>query len=662
MYVSNNADGTFNLQARKNGANVKQVFSVNQSTGIINFSQSSATIASNTIWHAGNDGAGSGLDADTVDGIEADRIPYGSNTFGTTGATNPGQNLRSGFFDVLGTANGAPTNTWYSYINIRHTNTSNGWGHQIAGSFYDNGDLYNRHYDSGNYAGWTKIWNAANDGAGSGLDADLLDGQQGSYYLNYNNFTNTPTIPTNNNQLTNGAGYITSFDITTQTDPKYLRSNAGDQYDGQTSGRVLRFRCVDNRNAATTSGSQFPLEIYQNVNGTNSDAAMAFHISGRYATYFGLDRETNDLFVGGWSKGAAKYKIWHAGNDGSGSGLDADLLDGENLVDNAATANTVAGRNGSGDMYARLFRSTYGNQSTISGGMVFRVNNSTDNYLRVCNDTSAIRTFLNVPTRTGGDASGTWGINITGSAASATTATTATNCSRSVIAGNGLTGGGQLNANRTLNVGAGSGISVAADTVAVDSTVVRTTGNQSISGEKTFNNDVETNKLLVGTSVAPTGAAAGTLVVEDSIQMFNSGATDNNGRFQIYVGEQENITATTGTIRFTFSTNPTTDRTSALLKITVSWQLNNNNILNQAAIEFMAQINNNTSGVVAVSDIQPIFEWRTTVASDVTFTNLGGGQCRFDVQTVVNSSPNATYKVEVLARDGKMDLSAVSKT
>ena len=44
----------------------------------------------------------------------------------------------------------------------------------------------------------------------------------------YSSLTNTPTIPTNNNQLTNGAGYITSFDITTQTDPKYLRSNAAD--------------------------------------------------------------------------------------------------------------------------------------------------------------------------------------------------------------------------------------------------------------------------------------------------------------------------------------------------------------------------------------------------------------------------------------------------
>jgi len=43
-----------------------------------------------------------------------------------------------------------------------------------------------------------------------GIDADQLDSQEGSYYLNYNNFTNTPTIPTNNNQLTNGAGYVTA--------------------------------------------------------------------------------------------------------------------------------------------------------------------------------------------------------------------------------------------------------------------------------------------------------------------------------------------------------------------------------------------------------------------------------------------------------------------
>ena len=42
----------------------------------------------------------------------------------------------------------------------------------------------------------------------------------------------TSDIPTNNNELTNGAGYISSFDITTQTDSKYLRSNANDTASG----------------------------------------------------------------------------------------------------------------------------------------------------------------------------------------------------------------------------------------------------------------------------------------------------------------------------------------------------------------------------------------------------------------------------------------------
>ncbi len=62
--------------------------------------------------------------------------------------------------------------------------------------------------------------------------------------------------------------------------------------------------------------------------GAGNDAFMEFHVGGDYATYFGLDGDTNDLFVGGWSKGAQRYKMWHAGNDGSGSGLDADTVDG----------------------------------------------------------------------------------------------------------------------------------------------------------------------------------------------------------------------------------------------------------------------------------------------------------------------------------------------
>jgi hypothetical protein len=134
---------------------------------------------------------------------------------------------------------------------------------------------------------YNTIWHAGNDGSGSGLDADLLDG------------------------VSSGS---------------FLRSDAWDQYHGEVSGRYLRFSCFAGRTANSSSANLFPLEVFQNT--TNADAAITFHVSGDYAAYFGLDGTTNDLFWGGWSAGAAKYKIWHAANDGSGSGLDADTLDG----------------------------------------------------------------------------------------------------------------------------------------------------------------------------------------------------------------------------------------------------------------------------------------------------------------------------------------------
>jgi len=59
--------------------------------------------------------------------------------------------------------------------------------------------------------------------AGVSTNSTKLNDQVASYYLDYNNFTNTPIIPTNNNQLTNGAGYIT----TSFTDTNQLTNGAG---------------------------------------------------------------------------------------------------------------------------------------------------------------------------------------------------------------------------------------------------------------------------------------------------------------------------------------------------------------------------------------------------------------------------------------------------
>ena len=106
------------------------------------------------------------------------------------------------------------------------------------------------------------------------------------------------------------AGYLTSFDITDQTDSKYLRSNAADT----ATHRVVFSGCDTNNHdtIATGAGSQGSIEIFNN--GSGNDAFMTFHVGGDYACYFGLDGGTNKLSVGGWSMGANSYEIYHSGN------------------------------------------------------------------------------------------------------------------------------------------------------------------------------------------------------------------------------------------------------------------------------------------------------------------------------------------------------------
>lgn len=61
-----------------------------------------------------------------------------------------------------------------------------------------------------------------------------------------------------------------------------------------------------------TAGQVNTLQILQPT--AQADAFIAFHIAGDYAAHLGVDGTTNDLSYGGWSAGAVKYRVWHAGN------------------------------------------------------------------------------------------------------------------------------------------------------------------------------------------------------------------------------------------------------------------------------------------------------------------------------------------------------------
>jgi len=71
-----------------------------------------------------------------------------------------------------------------------------------------------------------------------------------------------------------------------------------------------------------------------------------------------------------------------------------------------------------------------------------------------------------------------------------------------LTAGAGLTGTGDITASRTFDIGQGDGITVNANDVAVDSTVVRTSSNQTIAGTKTFSGELNVPTLTNPSVVA----------------------------------------------------------------------------------------------------------------------------------------------------------------
>jgi hypothetical protein len=104
---------------------------------------------------------GKAADSELLDGVDSTRFVYGGNSTKTTNISNFSTALNSGFFDGS-SATGAPTATWYTLLNMRHNNTTNNYGSQLAVSFYSNADMYVRTISNGTYAGWSKVYNEAN--------------------------------------------------------------------------------------------------------------------------------------------------------------------------------------------------------------------------------------------------------------------------------------------------------------------------------------------------------------------------------------------------------------------------------------------------------------------------------------------------------------------
>jgi hypothetical protein len=424
-------------------------------------------VNANQVWHAGNDGTGSGLDADLLDGYNigtsGGAIPLlnTANTWSATqtiptlagntqitggltvsgsvasgggdyaGYRNAGTNIilkgdsvgRSGIFfesEKDGVAINHPTDHAYIQFHPYGIDGSIGESNRLVigvandsddfvvlQSPYKNGvKISFKDATSGANTSATSpeytVWHAGNHGTGSGLDADLLDGQQGSYYLDTSataqtktgdltitgNLTvNGTTVTINSTTLTvddknlelgsiasptdvtadgggitlkgatdktfnwvNATGYWTASNsisaprlvstVATGTSPLIVTSTTlvtnlnADLLDGLNSSSFLRnditFQEVQSYLTINTDNGFAVLEF---EDASNVTRAHVYHATA--SNYLGIGvfdtagANRKDLVLN--QNGTITWNnntVWHAGNDGAGSGLDADLLGG----------------------------------------------------------------------------------------------------------------------------------------------------------------------------------------------------------------------------------------------------------------------------------------------------------------------------------------------
>ena len=139
-------------------------------------------------------------------------IQWGANNQRSIQSTDLNTITRAGFYYADNLASNTPTGGFCVVLHIQ--TPSNLFAAQIAHVGTDGG-LYLRYNTGSGWAAWNKIWNAANDGPGSGSNADMLDGAEGANYLARANHTGTQLAVT-----------ISDFAATVATLPAASATNA----------------------------------------------------------------------------------------------------------------------------------------------------------------------------------------------------------------------------------------------------------------------------------------------------------------------------------------------------------------------------------------------------------------------------------------------------
>jgi hypothetical protein len=226
-------------------------------------------------------------DADKLDNIDSSRFVYGTSGYATSnGRTDLNGLTKTGHYWASSATN-KPSTENGSLIHVNHDGSTN-YATQIFNSHDGSLNSYIRAKHAGSWNSWQKIWTDTNDGSGSGLDADTVDGKHaselgglaGEIKAIASNLTGSYSIPASGVVDANGymycdgsaipASHTLSGNTPNLTDGRFLR---GSTSAGSTGGS----------DSFTLSSSELPSHTHS-FSGTSSSNGSHTHTGSTNST------------------------------------------------------------------------------------------------------------------------------------------------------------------------------------------------------------------------------------------------------------------------------------------------------------------------------------------------------------------------------------------
>lgn len=578
--------------------------------------QTGITFRGNTVWHAGSDGSGSGLDADLLDGNHASAFATSVHTHGLTIGNGSTTQVTYTSAETLHLVAGTNVSIAYDDANNKVTINSSDTNTDTLQSISDDTDTNATYYpsfvtatsgaqtgkvsstkltfnpSSGNLLATKLESNAATGTAPltvasttlvSNLNADLLDGYDSSFFkIKYTAIVRRAvwsriakleveqlfgslyvTFRHTRNSVVVGNTLLVTFGHYGHGQLVLLGSHGYSQVEvrvvGDGTGNNVYLEILDNNTSDGTDDNDYTVTL-DNISCTVTKYTT--FTDGTQASppiYSSITTANNEIILDG-------NKVWHQGNDGAGSGLDADLLDG-----NHASAFALSGHTHSYYIGTTQVQTSSANQAVTGITSVTGGTGNTDLGIYT-SDATATNTntgILRVATGnalSGNASSGALAL-YTGSAQGSSSAGLV-----SIYAGN--SGPSAASGGNVTIVGG----SVSAPTSTGGYVLIR--GGTALTGASTAGTGGSVH-LVGGYAYAASGTKIGGNVYLEGGAPFNAGtntngsvylgtnaaAINNSGTAAVYIGSSSITTTITGTVKL-----PTVG-TSGFVKLSAGGQL-----------------------------------------------------------------------------------------